>query len=167
MLIQTQADALAALQQAQTDLQNTQSQLQVAYTNSQGFFAKLSGTAISDATNSDAQGLISDLEDLLTTILNSLGGNDSDPLLQPQVDAMKSLQSQIINARSIVNQVISNVDWTFGDYVSDLGTTAVNTASQVVGAISKGLGINWTYVKIGGGVLGVVLVYALYRRVRG
>jgi hypothetical protein len=167
MLIQTQADALAALGQAQTDLQNTQSQLQVAYTNSQGFFANLSGTAISSTTNSDAQGLISDLEDLLTTILNSLGGNDSDPLLQPQIDAMKSLQTQIINARSIVNQVISNVDWTFGDYLGDLGTTAVNTASQAVGAISKGLGINWTYVKWGLAIGGVILFIGLYQRVRG
>jgi hypothetical protein len=167
VLIQTQADALAALGQAQTDLQNTQSQLQLAYTNSQGLFSKLSGSAISATTNSDAQQLISDLEDFLTSILNSLGGNDSDPLAQPQIDAMQSLQSQIIGARSTVNQVISQVDWSFGDYVGDFATTAVNTASQAVGAISKGLGINWTYVEWGLAAGGLILFFALYQRVRG
>lgn len=168
MLIQTQADALAALGQAQTDLTNTQSQLQVAYAKSQGSTAAtLSGSAITPETYSTAQGLIADLENLLITILDSLGGDDSAPLQPAQIDAMKSLQSQIINARGIVNGVISQVDWSFGDYVSDFGTTAVNTASQAAGAISKGLGISWQYVEYGLAAGAALLVlYIGYRVLR-
>lgn len=166
MQINTVGDALAALQQAQNDIGATQASITSAY-NSQGLFAVISGSAISAGVEQSSLALLGSLDDFLLSILNSLGGADSDPLAQPQAQAMQSLQSQIIAARSTIGQVISQVDWTFGDFLADVGTTAVNVGSQAVAAVAAATGISWTWVKIGGAVLGAVVLYAVFVRVSG
>lgn len=174
MLIATNSDALQALLQLNNDLQDTAQKLAGAavYVDEQnnlpgaiGLGASLYNSGAEDLTGQAAQ-LVLGLEQDVVTEMSQFDGS-STPITDQQRTDLQNLQQLVIQARSAVNSTISTVDWTFGSLASDAVTIVQNTASQAAGAISKALGINWTYVEIGGAVVAAVLVYALFLRVRG
>lgn len=168
MLIQTNVDAQIALQQLATDITNTETtqvpQIGVA---SGGLFGFL-------GINSPGSG---DLQAAALSLLDQLAGyvmdeyaalaGDERPLTAQEVAKMQLIRSQVVDARSTVQSIISDLDWSFGQLVSDAVTAAGELADKTVQAVAKATGLNWTWVKIGGAGLGLLLVYALYRRVRG
>lgn len=168
MLIQTNVDATIALNALAQDITNTETtqvpQIGVA---SSGLFSWL-------GINSPGSG---DTQQAALDLLNQLAGYVMDeyaalagperPLTAQEVAKLKLIRDQVVDARTTVQSVISDLDWSFGQLVEDTLTAAGELADKTVQAVAKVTGLNWTWVKIGGGVLGVVLVYALYRRVRG
>lgn len=163
MLIATQGDARTALDGLLTDIQATIGQVSAANASSNWF----TGFFGADAVASSAATLLQQLSAAATSAAAAIDGDDGDPVTPDQVARLKELQQEVISDRKLVQQAISSVDWTFGDFLADVGTTTVNLASQTVAAVAQATGVNWTWVKIGVAAIGVVLVYALYSRVSG
>lgn len=164
MLIQTNHDAQVALAQLTTDLNAAVAGLSSAQAN-QGWFSSLfnSGdqTTLVQQEDSVLQGLLTDVAGLQIDL------DDSDTPLAPQwVQTMQDLQSTVIQARGLVNQTISLVDWSFGNALGDALTSVGNNASQAIASIGSGLGVAYKYIEIGAVIAGVVLIYALFLRVR-
>jgi hypothetical protein len=167
MLISTNADARAALLQLATDITNTETTQVPQIGNATGLFGWL---GIQSPGSGDTQQAALDLLNQLAGYVQDEFGALSDtdtPLSAQQIAKMQLIQKQVMDARETVQSTISDLDWSFGQILSDGITIAANAADQAVQAAAKTLGINWTIVKIGGGVLAAILVYALYRRVRG
>jgi glycerol uptake facilitator-like aquaporin len=171
MLIQTNSQAEAAIAQLSDDLTATATQVAAYQSNVDAQDAI--GGPLASALNFGSSDVVASATSLLNQIASyalQVGGTliaTNDPLTPTQVQQMQELQREVIDARSTVGQTISDVSWTFGDVANDVVNSAVNLGSQAVGAIVNATGINWTYVKIGGAIVGVILVYALYQRVRG
>jgi hypothetical protein len=163
MLLQTQGDGWNAVQQLLTDISATASQVSQASSSSNFLSGFFGGDDVAGA----AASLLAQLSDSAGRAAADLGGDATAPLTDEQVARLKELQSEVISDRKLVGQAISSVDWTFGQFVSDVANQTANIASQAVAAVSSGLGINWTVVEIGAALLAAVLAYALYRRVRG
>lgn len=175
MLIQTEGDARAALDQLDSDIVSTATDVANAYAATQNswgnpVYAGVGLTTQLGGGNDVVQAASSLLNQLAGTALGVRGqliGVDSDALTPDLVARMRELQSEVISDRKLVGQAISSVDWTFGEFVADVANQTANLASQAVAAVSNGLGINWTYVELGAAALGLLLVYALFLRVRG
>lgn len=167
MLIQTQADAQQALLQLANDITNTETTQVPQIGNATGLFGWLGiQSPGSGDTQQAALDLLNQLAGYVQDEYASLDGS-ATPLTAQQVAKMQLIQKQVMDARETVQSTISDLDWSFGQIISDGITIAANVADQAIQAGAKALGVNWTVVKIGGGVLAAVLIYALYRRVRG
>lgn len=167
MLIQTNADAQAALLQLANDITNTETTQVPQIGQTSGLFGWLGITSPgSSDTQQAALDLLNQLAGYVQDLYSQLDGSDT-PLTAQQIAKMQLTQSQVVDARSTVQSTISDLDWSFGQVVSDTASAIKNITDQAVNLAAKGLGINWTYVEIGGALLGVLLVYALYRRVSG
>lgn len=168
MLIATNTDAQAALLGLANDITATETTQVPQIGTTSGLFGWL---GISSPGSGDTQQAALDLLNQLAGYVQdeyaTLNDGSDRPLTSQEVAKLKLIQSQVLDARATVQSTISDLDWSFGDLVSDTISSAKNLADTAVNAVSKGLGINWTYVEIGGAVLAVILVYALYRRVRG
>jgi hypothetical protein len=168
MLIQTNADAQEALQELANDITATKTtqvpQIGVADGGLFGFLG-LNSPGSSDV-QAEANSLLDQLAGYVQDEYDALDGSDT-PLTDQQIAKMKLIQSQVQDARSTVQSTISDLDWTFGQFVSDSISAAVNIADTAAGAVAGGLGINWTVAKIGIAVALAGLGYALFLRVRG
>ena len=167
MLIQTEADARQALLSLANDITNTETTQVPQIGNASGLFGFLGiQSPGSGQTQQAALDLLNQLAGYVMDEYNALSDGPT-PLSAYHVEKMKLIKSQVADARSTVQSTISDLDWSFGEVVYDGITIAANAVDKTVQAASQALGINWTWVKIGGAVLGVILVYAAYRRVRG
>lgn len=167
MLIQTNADAQSALLQLASDITNTETTQVPQIGNASGVLGWLGiQSPGSGGTQQAALDLLNQLAGYVQDEYAALDSSDT-PLTAYHVAKMKLIQSQVADARSTVQSTISDLDWSFGELAADALTAIKNITDSAVDLASKGLGINWTYVKIGGGVLVAILAYALYRRVRG
>ncbi len=168
MLIQTQADARAALQELANDITHTKTtqvpQIGVSDGGLFGFLG-LNSPGSSDVRDS-ANTLLDQLAGYVLDLYSVLADTDA-ALTEQQIAKMKLTRSQVVDARAEVQSIISDLDWSFGEILYDGVTIAANFADKAVQAGANALGLNWTVVKIGGAVLLVVLGYAAYRRVRG
>lgn len=168
MLIQTQADARAALQELANDITHTETtqvpQIGVA---SGGLFGFLGLDQPGSAeTRQAAIDLLNQLAGYVEDLYSVLG-DDNTALTAQQIAKMKLTKSQVVDARDQVQSIISELDWSFGEIIEDGVTLAANLADKAVQTGANLLGLNWTVVKIGGAVLLVVLGIAAYKRVRG
>jgi hypothetical protein len=168
MLIQTTGDAQAALLSLANDITNTETtqvpQIGVA---DGGIFGFLGINSPGSGNVQEAAiSLLNQLAGYVQDEYGALAGEDR-PLTAQEVAKMKLIRDQVVDARATVQSVISDLDWSFGQLVSDAVIAAGELADKTVQAVAKATGLNWTLVKIGGGVLALVLGYALYRRVRG
>lgn len=168
MLIQTQADARIALQALANDISNTTTtQVPQIGAADGGLFGWL---GINSPGSTDTQNAaIALLNQLATYVLDLYSQLDDTgtQLTAQQVAKMKLIQSQVADARTTVQSVISDLDWSFGQLVSDSISAARNIAAQAVQGGAKFLGLSWTQVEILGAIVAGVLVYGLYRRVAG
>jgi hypothetical protein len=174
MLISTNRDANAALEQLSDDIGTTAQQLAAAAVGidaqdnlpgTAGAFSSILNAG-SDATVTSAGELLLQVEQLVTTA-NGAFDNSDTPITADQIAILQNVQQTVIDARQAVNSTISAVSWTFGDVASDAANTLKNLGSRAIGAIVDATGINWLYVKIGGGLAAAVVLYAVYRRVSG
>jgi hypothetical protein len=167
MLIATNSDAQTALLALANDITATETTQVPQIGTTSGIFGWLGITSPGSAgVQQAANDLLNDLATRVQNLYSSFDGSDT-PLTAQQVAQMKLVQQQVIDERAEVQSIISDLDWTFGQFVSDTLTAAKNLSDQVVNKVATGLGLNWTVVKIGGGILAVILGYAAYRRVRG
>jgi hypothetical protein len=167
LLIQTQADAQIALQGLANDIINTKTTQVPQIGVSDGLFGWLGiNSPGSSETRDAANSLLDQLAGYVQDMYASLDGSDT-PLTAQQVAKLQLIRSQVVDARSTVQSVISDLDWSFGQLVSDSLSAARNLADQAVQGGAKLLGLTWTQVQIVGGLVAGLLVYGLYRRVRG
>lgn len=168
MLISTNADAQAALTQLAFDITATKTtQVPQIGTADGGLFGFL---GLNSPGSSDVQAAANVLLDQLAGYVQDTFASvdDSDtPLNAQQIAKMQLTQSQVMDARSTVQSVISDLDWSFGQLVSDSLAAAANLADKATGAVVGGLGLNWTVVKVGLGIAAAGLCYAVFLRVRG
>ncbi len=167
MLIQTNADARIALQALANDISNTTTTQVPQIGVSEGLFGWL-------GINSPGS---TDVQNAAISVLNQLAGyvldlysqlDDSDtPLTANQIAHMKLIQKQVTDERVEVQSIISDLDWSFGDLVSDSLTAARNIADNAVKNAAPLLGLSWRQVQIAGAIAAAVVVFALYRRVSG
>lgn len=168
MLIQTNLDAQIALQSLANDITNTETtQVPQIGVPTSGLFSWLGINAPGSGETQDAAiSLLNQLANYVTDEYSQLQGEER-PLTAQEVAKLKLIRAQVVDARDTVQSVISDLDWSFGQLVEDTITAAGELADKTVNAVANATGLNWTWVKIGGFALGVVLVYAVYRRVRG
>lgn len=156
----TVGDARSAMLQLNTDIQVAAESVAAAYASSNVLTQEIGGDMVEQAAASL-------LQQLAQTWLNTsakLTGADSDALTDDQIAALQELKSEVISDRQIVGQAISSVDWTFGDFASDVADQTVNLASQAVAKVVDATGFSWTYVKIGLGLAALGLgLYVGYR----
>lgn len=167
MLIQTQGDATNALTQLAFDITNTKTTQVPQIGVSSGIFGFLGiNSPGSSDTRDAANSLLDQLAGYVQDMVSSLDGSDT-PLTAQQIAKMKLIQSQVVDARATVQSTISDLDWSFGDLVSDSLSAARNIADQAVQGGAKLLGLTWTQVQIVAGVAVAAVIFGLYRRVRG
>lgn len=167
MLIQTEADARQALLSLANDITNTETTQVPQIGNASGVLGWFGIQAPGSAeTQAAANSLLDQLAGYVLDEYNALSDGPT-PLSAYHVAKMKLIQAQVMDARATVQSTISDLDWSFGQIIEDGITIAANAADKAVQAAAHGLGINWTVAKIGLGALGVLLVFALYKRVRG
>ena len=168
MLIATQSDAHIALQQLANDITNTETtQVPQIGVSDGGLFGFLGINSPGSAeTRQAAIDLLNQLAGYVQDFDFTLDGSDT-PLTSQQVAKMKLIQSQVTDARATVQSTISDLDWSFGDFVSDSLSAARNIADQAVKGGANLLGLTWRQVQILGVVVAGVVVYGLYRRVAG
>jgi hypothetical protein len=167
VLIQTQGDAQAALLALANDITNAETTQVPQIGATGGVFGFL-------GINSPGSG---DTQQAALDLLNQLAGyvqdeyasfdNADATLTAQQVAKMQLIQSQVVEARATVQSTISDLDWSFGQFVSDTFSAARNLADQAVQGGAKFLGLTWRQVQIIGAIVAGVLVYGAYRRVRG
>lgn len=167
MLIETNSDAREALLELQNDITNTINTQVPQIGASDGIFGFFGlSSPGSSGTRDAANSLLAQLAGYAQDEYAALDDSDT-PLTSQQVAKLKLIRTQVQDARSTVQSTISDLDWSFGTLVSDSVSAAANLADRATNAVVNGLGLNWTVVKIGGGVLVAALIYAAYRRVRG
>jgi hypothetical protein len=167
MLIATNSDAQTALLALANDITATETTQVPQIGTTTGLFGWLGITSPGSAgVQQAANDSLNDLANRVQNLYSSFDSSDT-PLTAQQVAQMKLIQQQVIDERAEVQSIISDLDWTFGEFLVDTLTAAKNLSDQVVNKVATGLGLNWTVVKIGGGILAVILGYAVYRRVRG
>jgi len=160
MLLSTVGDARAAMLQLNSDIQATATQVAATYASSNGLTQAIGGNMVEEAAAQVLQGLASTWLD----VNNRITGDDSDPLSDDQIAALRTLQSEVIDDRAAVGRAISSVDWTYGDFAADVATQTANLFGQAVSKVADLTGINWTWVKIGLAVgAGAVVFYAGWR----
>lgn len=122
---------------------------------------------------SDPKVTLGHLTDEATTLNNNflsniaLGSSLSDDLSVDQRALLKTFQSDVQDARSIIGGLITPVDWTFaGDVVGSAVTTVTNAADHAVAGLSGAFGINWTYIKIAVIVAGLFALVFLFKDVK-
>jgi hypothetical protein len=171
VLIATQHDALVALNQLGLDV-NAAAQNALTIGKMPVPLGSIFGLGGLGATSPGADDTQQAALSLLTTIaqyilsVDATLTDDDTPLTDVQTQQMQELQREVLDARSTIGSTISDLNWTFGDLVNDTITSVQNLAGQAVGAVSDAFGVNWTYVKIGAAVVGVVVLIAVYRSVR-
>lgn len=164
MLISTQGDARAAMQQLNSDILASATDVGSAYAGS-NLLTDITG---GDMVEQSAAMILNQLAQSWIAAFDTLDGADGDALTDDQVARLRELQQEVIDDRKLVGEAISSVDWTFGDFVGDVGTQTANLISQGVAQIKTALpSIPWTAIEIGLGAVAVVVVYAIYRRVSG
>jgi len=168
MLIQTQGDAQTALQSLANDITNTLTtqvpQIGVA---DGGLFGWLGINAPGSAeTRAAADSLLNQLAGYVMDFYATLD-DPAAPLTSQQVAKMKLIRSQVVDARATVQSVISELNWSFGDLVLDSLAAARELADKAVQGGVNLLGLKWWQVEVLGGVVAAVVVYGVYRRVRG
>jgi hypothetical protein len=155
----TNADAAAALQVLVIDVNQAAQDAATIGQTTIGLVG-LAPSTVGLPGGADAQqaalSLLTQLASQILRVNGTIDGSDT-PLTADQIAQLQLLQKQVIDARSAVGLTISDVNWTFGEFVADVATQATNLASQAVGAVSSALGINWTTVTIGLVVAGVVV----------
>jgi hypothetical protein len=164
MLIQTNGEARAAMQVLNADILASATDVATSYASSNLLTQAAGGNMVEES----AANLLNQLAASWITAFDTLDGADDDPLTDAQIARLRELQNEVIADRRLVGQAISSVDWTFGDFASDVGTQMVNAATQTVAAIKDALpAVPWTAIEIGLMGVGLVVVFAIYRRVSG
>jgi len=168
LLIQTQDDATTALTQLAFDITAAKTtqvpQIGVA---DGGIFGWL---GINSPGSAETREAADSLLDQLAGYVQDEVASFDDPaatLTAQQVAKMKLIRSQVIDARATVQSIISDLDWSFGQLLGDSLAAARNIADQAVQGGAKFLGLSWTQVQILLGITAGVVVYGVYRRVRG
>lgn len=169
MQLVTENDGIQALAQLSSDLSDTANQLSAA---ANGLAAKQSSTyspfgsalngGTADVISSAAatiQSLVVTESGLMTTLL--MDGDPTTPLTAQQMSALQALQQAVIDSRSSVGSIVSNVDWTYGNLFDDTITSIENDASQAYQNAKKALTPSWsTWLLVG---VGIAIVVVLYR----
>lgn len=164
MLISTQGDARAAMQALNADIVASAADVGSAYASSNLLTDELGGNMVEQS----AASILNQLAQSWIAAFNTLAGSDEIPLTDDQIARLRELQQEVIDDRRLVGQAISSVDWTFGDFVGDVGTQAANLVSQGVAQIKAAVpSVPWVAIEITLAAIGVVIVYAVYRRVSG
>lgn len=155
----TATDAQTALLQVQNDIVDVLAKLNARTQDSSSFL----GWAYTDDLTGSSLALINQLQTYANQIDAEVATMRPLDELTPQIIAqLKELQKEVIDDRASVNDVISDVDWTFGGIFDDATTQIENWGSQAVSAVSGSLGINWTYVAI---ALGAIVIFLIWRKV--
>lgn len=164
MLISTQGDARAAMQQLNSDILASAADVGSVYAGSN----LLTDLAGGDMVEQSSASILNQLAQSWIATFETLNGADGDTLTDDQIARLRELQQEVIDDRKLVGQAISSVDWTFGDFVGDVGTQTANLISQGVAQIKQAIpSVPWAAIEIGLAAVGVVVVYAIYRRVSG
>ncbi len=164
MLLSNQGEARAAMQELNADILASATDVATAYAGSN----LLTDTIGGDMVEQSSAAILNQLAQSWIAAFGTLSGDDADPLTDEQVARLRELQQEVIDDRRLVGQAISSVDWTFGDFVGDVGTQVVNVVSQGVAKIKGAVpSIPWVAIEIGAAAVGLVIVYAIYRRVSG
>src|SRR5690349_1468130 len=151
MLIQTNADARIALNALAIDITNTETtQVPQIGVSTSGLFSWLGiNSPGSGETQQAAIDLLNQLAGYVMDEFSALEGEER-PLTDHEIAKMKLIRDQVVDARTTVQSVISDLDWSFGHLVGDALTAAGELADKTVQAVAKVTGLNWTLVKIGG-----------------
>jgi hypothetical protein len=172
MLISTVGQARAAMLALNNDIIAAATSVGSAY-GSTDVFTPFGGNVITqldggDMVEQSAASLLNQLAATWLKVNSMIDGNDSDPLSDEQIAALQELQSEVIDDRKVVGQAISSVNWTFGDLAADVVAQTTNLASQAVASVKDALpAVPWLAIEIGLAGVGLVLVWAIYRRVSG
>jgi hypothetical protein len=162
VVINTNADARAALLQLASDITNTETTQVPQIGLGTGVLGYL---GINQPGSSETQAAaLSLLDQLANTVMSTYGQLDDSetPLTTQQIAQMQLIQKQVIDARGEIGLAISDVDWSLGGIFDDAIVNAENYATQAISAVSKAVGINWTFVAIG---VGAILIFVAWRKV--